>query len=106
MSTSGPSKVHNSNLRLHIDAANRRCYPGTGTSVSDLSLNGYDGSLFSGSDPFDFKTDFGGYLEIVGGTDGTRIQHTAATALDNVDGADPWTAGSGRCHRQCETLPD
>lgn len=36
---SGPEIVNNG-LVLHLDAANTRCYPGSGTTLTDLSGNG------------------------------------------------------------------
>lgn len=44
---SGPEIVNNG-LVLHLDAANPRSYPGTGTTWSDLSGNGSNGTLIGG----------------------------------------------------------
>ena len=37
-----------SNLILHLDAGNTSSYPGTGTTWTDLSGNGYNGTLTNG----------------------------------------------------------
>lgn len=42
-----PSIVRNG-LILHLDAANPKSYIGTGTTVNDLSGNGYNGTLING----------------------------------------------------------
>jgi hypothetical protein len=41
---SGP-EIINTNFRMYLDAANSRSYPGTGTTWTDLSGNGYSGVL-------------------------------------------------------------
>jgi len=43
----GPDIVENG-LVLHLDAANRRSYPGTGTAANDLSNTGNNGTLVNG----------------------------------------------------------
>lgn len=43
-----PSIVIDSSLVLHLDAANTRSYPGSGTSWTDLSGNGNTGTLANG----------------------------------------------------------
>lgn len=43
----GP-KIITSGLKLYLDAANKKSYPGTGTSWVDISRNGYQGTLISG----------------------------------------------------------
>jgi len=43
----GPDIVENG-LLLHLDAANRRSYPGTGTAANDLSNIGNNGTLVNG----------------------------------------------------------
>lgn len=45
---SGPEIVNNG-LVLHLDAANQRSYPGTGSVWSDLSGFGNNGTLFNGT---------------------------------------------------------
>jgi len=48
MSTVGGPKQVNDNLIFSLDAANPKSYPGTGTSVYDISGNGYVGTLVNG----------------------------------------------------------
>lgn len=54
-------QITTSNLLLYLDAADSNSYPGTGTTWSDLSGNGYDGTLTNGpvynSTYFDFDGD-------------------------------------------------
>lgn len=40
----GPSVV-NDRIALHVDFANTKCYPGSGTDVYDLSGNNYNGTI-------------------------------------------------------------
>jgi len=65
----GP-KLHPSGLVLAIDAASNRSYPGTGTTWSDLSGNGYDSTLINspsytttnkGEIDFDGSNDYGSF---------------------------------------------
>ena len=37
-----------SGLVLHLDAGNTSSYPGSGTTWTDLSVNGYNGTLTNG----------------------------------------------------------
>lgn len=45
--SSGP-EITNNGLVLHLDAANSRSYPGSGTTWTDLSGNGNNGTLVNG----------------------------------------------------------
>jgi len=45
MISSGPKMVIDSSLMLYLDAGNRASYPGSGTTWSDLSGNGRNGTL-------------------------------------------------------------
>jgi hypothetical protein len=45
MSVYAGPEISNDGLVLHLDAANRRSYPGSGTTWFDLSGNGYDFTL-------------------------------------------------------------
>ena len=42
----GPDAV-DSGIILVYDAANRNCYPGSGSSITDISNNGYVGTLLN-----------------------------------------------------------
>ena len=45
----GPTTIIDDSLVLHLDAANSRSYPGTGTVWTDLSGNGNNGTLVNGT---------------------------------------------------------
>jgi len=61
----GP-KIVTDDLVLYLDAANRKSYPGTGTSWSDLSGNGNTGTLTNGPT---FDSDNGGSIVFDGSND-------------------------------------
>jgi len=48
MATEGGPKIVTDGLVLHLDAANPKSYPGSGTVWKDLSGNGNDGTLVNG----------------------------------------------------------
>lgn len=60
-----PSIVTNG-LVLYLDAANNRSYPGTGTAWSDLSGNGYNGTLVNSPT---FSTSNNGVINFTGAND-------------------------------------
>jgi hypothetical protein len=64
----GPDIV-NDGLVLHLDAANSRSYPGTGTVWNDLSGNGNDGTLVNG---VGYNTDNNGSMVFDGIDDFSR----------------------------------
>ena len=66
---SGPEIV-NDGLVLHLDAANSRSYPGSGTTWSDLSGNGYNGTLVNG---VGYSTDQNGKFVFDGVNDYSNI---------------------------------
>ena len=75
MSTAyGNRPIVSDGLVLCLDAANARSYPGTGTSIADLSGNGYDGTLVNG---IGYSSDNFGYLIQDGVND-----HVQGTAFD------------------------
>ena len=61
----GPRTIIPDGLILHLDAANTKSYPGSGTVWKDLSGNGRDGTLING---VGYSTDNGGTL-VFDGTD-------------------------------------
>jgi len=61
----GPRTIIPDGLILHVDAANTKSYPGSGTVWKDLSGNGRDGTLIDG---VGYSTDNGGTL-VFDGTD-------------------------------------
>lgn len=64
-------------LVLHLDAANIKSYPGSGTTWNDLSGNGNNGTLVNG---VSYTTDNGGTMVFDGGNDYSEI-----TPLTNTD---------------------
>jgi len=61
----GP-RIVTDGLVLHLDAANRKSYPGTGTSWNDLSGNGNNSTLINGPA---YNTNKGGYIAFDGSND-------------------------------------
>ena len=59
MAVVGGPKLTTSGLQYLMDPANKRCYPGNGTTVSDLGAFGFNGTL--NGDPV-FSTDNEGIL--------------------------------------------
>ena len=82
--TSTPSIVTTS-LRLHLDAGNSSSYPGTGTTWTDLTGNGYNATLSGG---VTYSSSNGGIL-IYDGVDDVATSSLSKTALANVSGK--WT---------------
>ena len=77
----GP-KIVTDSLVLALDAANTKSYPGSGTAWSDLSGNGYNGTLANGPT---FSSANGGSITFDGTNDyisKTRVQYGIT---------DPWT---------------
>ena len=69
-------------LVLCLDAASKRSYPGTGTTWTDRSANGYSGVLVNNPT---FIGDNGGYLSF----DGTNEQCNVSTTTPSVLQGDP-----------------
>lgn len=69
---SGPEIV-NEGLVLHLDAANPRSYPGSGTIWKDLSVNGNNGALINGPA---FNMTNAGYFVFDGVNDYVSIPHS------------------------------
>lgn len=73
-------------LVLHLDAANTKSYPGTGTTWTDLSGNGNDGTLTNGPT---FDSDNGGSIVVDGVDDYLTlpdIDTYSSTAKFTVEG--------------------
>ena len=62
----GGSGFITSNLVLHLDASNSSSYPGSGTTWTDLTGNGNDGTLING---VTYVSSDGGYLNFDGAND-------------------------------------
>jgi hypothetical protein len=66
MAVTGGPKLTTSGLQYLMDPANKRCYPGSGTTVSDLGEFGFDGTL--DGDPV-FSSDNNGVFVLDGSGD-------------------------------------
>lgn len=81
--THGPA-IPTDGMVLSVDAANPRCYPGTGTTVTDLSGRGNTGTT-SGNPGYSTlnggKFTFNGSSQLVGFGNSTTFQITVGTIL-------------------------
>jgi hypothetical protein len=84
----GPNTVEDG-LVLSLDAANTKSYPGTGTSVSDLTLKSGNAILSSGAS---YSSLFGGIFQLNYSTDGV-LNHAGSglPILNSITGSDPFT---------------
>jgi hypothetical protein len=84
----GPNTVE-TGLVLAVDAANLNSYPGTGTSISDLTLKSGNATLSSGAS---YSSSFGGIFQLNYSTDGVITQAGAGLPiLNSITGSDPFT---------------
>jgi len=77
----GSAKFVRDGLKLYWDAGKSASYPGSGTAVSDLSTNNFDGTLVNG---VGYSSANGGELTFDGSND--RIDTSSFTALNNIWG--------------------
>jgi len=76
MSLSHSPRIVNNGLMLHLDAANLKSYPGTGTTWFDISGNGRNATLFNG---VAYSSEKSGCLDFNRTTDSyATIPHDAA----------------------------
>jgi hypothetical protein len=73
------TSVVRNGLVLHLDAANRKSYPGTGTVWNDLSGNNENFTLYNSPT---FSTNNSGELLFSGSTDYARV--TSSNAIDSL----------------------
>lgn len=73
----GP-RIVTDGLVLHLDAGNRKSYPGSGTSVYDLSGNNYNATLHGTTSVSN------GYIDIGSGADTTNYISIPSGALDSL----------------------
>jgi hypothetical protein len=84
----GPNTVE-TGLVLAVDAANLNSYPGTGTSISDLTLKSGNATLSSGAS---YSSSFGGIFQLNYSTNGVITQAGAGLPiLNGITGSDPFT---------------
>ena len=62
MGLSHSPRIVTDGLDMYLDAANPKSYSGTGTTWTDLTKNGYDGTLVRTT----FSSAFGGCMELDG----------------------------------------
>jgi hypothetical protein len=86
MTVFGGPDIVTDGLVLHLDAANRKSYPGSGTSWYDLSGNGNTGTLVDG---VGYNSGNGGSLSFDGVNDYVNIPTTTALNL----GIGDWSIG-------------
>lgn len=78
---SGPNTTQ-SGLILHIDPSNPRSYPGSGTTIFDISGNGNNGTLTNGASVVNQRS--GRALDFANGTDYVAISNTPLTGTFSV----------------------
>ena len=72
MSANAGVDIIENGLVLFIDAGNRRCYPGTGTTMFDLSPSGRNGTLVSST-----QYNSAGYIQYAGALVNTETSVTS-----------------------------
>jgi hypothetical protein len=77
----GPTIVRE-NLILHLDAANTKSYPGSGTAWTDLSGNGYNGTLTNAT----YSSNNGGSI-VFNGTNSYVLFSNTSTILNGLSAA-------------------
>lgn len=75
----GPNIVEDG-LVLHLDAANKKSYPGSGTTWNDLSGNGYNATLYNGAS---FNSDVGGNINFDGVNDYVEIPNNSGYTVQS-----------------------
>ena len=81
----GPSIVR-TGLVLHLDAANTKSYPGSGTEWNDLSLQGHTGTLTGPT----FSTANGGRMDCDGVNDVVTVPSSADWAIGTTGSIEMW----------------
>jgi len=82
MATEGGPSIVTEGLVLALDAANVKSYPGTGTTWSDLSGNGYNATLINGATIDNGSAELEYAAAVADGSnDLIRIENTAVSAL-------------------------
>lgn len=94
MATAIGSDIAESSLVLAIDFANPKSYPGSGTTVFDLSGNNYNGTLTNGPT---FSSEYGGACVLDGSNDYIQFNNIllSGTGDFTVSIWFRWTAGNG-----------
>ena len=99
MGTSYNPAIVTDGLVLCLDAANKRSYPGTGTTWSDRSANGYDGTLTNMNES-NFDSANGGSLTFDGTNEQVRVGDVLPTSSDFTISAS-FTTSAGSSNDSC-----
>lgn len=81
MSTQYSPKIITDNLQLYLDAANSKSYPGSGSVWSDITSNGYNGTLTNSPG---YGTANGGYISVDGTSSYVLIGPVANIGTSNI----------------------
>jgi hypothetical protein len=77
----GGGNIITDGLVLLLDAANTKSYPGTGTTWTDLSRGGNNGTLINGPT---FNSGKGGSIGVAGTTDSDNLQQSTSIDVNNL----------------------
>jgi len=95
MSVAGGPDIIEDELILYLDAGNRDSYPGTGTAWTDLSRNGYNGTLIANNTAPTFNSARGGSIDFAFGycTSTINLPSSAMTVeiVFKVNNVQSWT---------------
>lgn len=98
-------KIVTNGLVLALDAANKKSYPGSGTSIQDLSGNENNGTLENsptfdsgngGSIVFDGVNDYVGFPQSLTNDNFTISSWVYVDSTDTANGILSWTVGNNR----------
>ena len=92
MATNYNPKIVTDGLVLCLDAANTKSYPGSGTTWTDISGKGYDGTLTNGPT---FNSDYGGNIVFDGSNDFITGVHNSELNLRNDLTVECWFRRTG-----------
>jgi hypothetical protein len=82
MGTAYNPRIVTDGLVLCLDAANTKSYPGSGTTWTDLSGNGNNGTLTNGPT---FDSSNGGSIVFDGANDGVQLTHNSSWVINSAD---------------------
>ena len=92
MATNYNPKIVTDGLVLCLDAANTKSYPGSGTTWTDISGKGYDGTLTNGPT---FSSNYGGNIVLDGSNDFVTGVHNSELNLRNDVTVERWFRRTG-----------
>ena len=92
MATNYNPSIVTDGLVLCLDAANTKSYPGSGTTWTDISGKGYDGTLTNGPT---FSSNYGGNIVLDGSNDFVTGVHNSELNLRNDVTVECWFRRTG-----------